>query len=159
MSATVSKDKSGMKPKTGKVILVAVDDSEYATLVAKETARISLEMKADVMLTSVVSVPAMPAVEGEVDEEYLKESEESFERLHKKLIETYFASDPGVLIESRILHGDPADKIVRLADEIDADLIVVGTRGRGRIASVLLGSVSAKVAHHSKRSVYIVKRS
>jgi nucleotide-binding universal stress UspA family protein len=34
----------------------------------------------------------------------------------------------------------------------------VGTRGRGRLATALLGSVSEHVAHHSKRSVFIVKR-
>jgi len=62
------------------------------------------------------------------------------------------------LIESKILHGNPGDKIVEYAEEADADLIVMGTRGHGRLASALLGSVSKHVVHHSKRSVYIVKK-
>jgi nucleotide-binding universal stress UspA family protein len=148
---------SSTHPKIGKVILVAVDSSEYANSVSKESARLSLEMKADVIILSVVPVPAIPAEEGEIDEDYLKEQELELEELHRRLIDTYFTKDSGLLVESKILHGDPADKIVKHADEVDADLIVIGTRGRGKFASILLGSVSEKVAHHSKRSVLIVK--
>jgi nucleotide-binding universal stress UspA family protein len=63
-----------------------------------------------------------------------------------------------ILIESRILHGDPAKKIVKYADEINADLIIIGSRGRGRLASALLGSVAEHVARHSKCSILIVKQ-
>jgi nucleotide-binding universal stress UspA family protein len=143
--------------KAGKVILVAVDNSDYADLVSKEAARLSFDMKGDVIMLSVLPVPTIAPAEGEIDEDYLDEEEEKLEKLHNRLIDTYFTKDLGLLVEAKILHGDPADKIVRFADEINADLIVIGTRGRGRIASVLLGSVSEKVAHHSKRSVLIVK--
>jgi len=148
---------SGTHPKIGKVILVAVDSSEYANSVSREAARLSLEMKADVVMLSVVPIPAIPAEEGEIDEDYLKEQELELEAVHRRLIDTYFAKGSGLLVESKILHGDPADKIVKYADQVDADLVMIGTRGRGKFASVLLGSVSEKVAHHSKRSVLIVK--
>lgn len=138
-------------------MLVAVDDSEFAHVVAKEAARMALEKKADVVLLSVVPVPSMAASEGEIDEGYLKEREKEFEKLHNELIDSYFKPDAGNLVESRILHGDPAEKIVKYADEMDAGLIVLGTRGRGRLASALLGSVSQHVTHHSKRSVLIVR--
>jgi nucleotide-binding universal stress UspA family protein len=140
------------------LILVAVDDSEYSKTVAREASRLALQKKADVVLLSVVPVPSLVASEGEIDEGYLREKEEEFVRLHKKLIEAFFTASSGSLIESRVLHGDPADKIVKHADEVDADLIVIGTRGHGRLASALLGSVSEHVAKHSKRSVLIVKQ-
>jgi nucleotide-binding universal stress UspA family protein len=47
-------------------------------------------------------------------------------------------------------------KIIEVADELDARLIVSGTRGRGAIKTALLGSVSRAVLAHSKRPVLIV---
>jgi nucleotide-binding universal stress UspA family protein len=140
------------------LILAAVDDSEYAELVARESSKVAGEKKADVIFLSVVKVPSLAGSEGEIDAAYLNEKEEAFQRLHNRLIDSYFTPNSGILIESRILHGDPADKIVKYADEIDADMIIVGGRGHGRLASALLGSVSERVARHSKRSVLIVKK-
>ena len=53
------------------------------------------------------------------------------------------------------VHGDPADALVRVADEIGADLIVVGNRGM-KGARRLLGSVPNSVAHSANCSVLIV---
>jgi nucleotide-binding universal stress UspA family protein len=47
--------------------------------------------------------------------------------------------------------------IVKLADEIDASAIVMGSRGRSRLAATLLGSVSTGVLNHTRRPVLIVK--
>jgi nucleotide-binding universal stress UspA family protein len=53
--------------------------------------------------------------------------------------------------------GDAADVIVEAAEQVGADLIVVGTRGRGTGKRALLGSVSTKVAHHAPCDVLIVR--
>lgn len=53
--------------------------------------------------------------------------------------------------------GDPAVMIVDYAKNIDADIIIVGSRGRGALSTLLLGSVSHGVAHASDRNVLIVK--
>lgn len=52
--------------------------------------------------------------------------------------------------------GDPADAILQVAEEIDADLIVVGNKGMTGAKRFLLGSVPNKVSHHSPCSVIIV---
>ena len=49
------------------------------------------------------------------------------------------------------------DEIVTAADSMDADVIVIGSRGRGRMTSALLGSVSRGVLNESRRPVLIVR--
>ena len=140
------------KPK----ILVAVDDSDYATMVAEEAARISSQRGADVTILSVASVPLM-ASEGEIDDQLISEEEKELQSLHNELISKYFSAH-GTLVESKVLYGDPADRICEYAEAIHADTIVVGSAGKGRLEAFLLGSVSEKVAKHSKRNVLIVKK-
>jgi nucleotide-binding universal stress UspA family protein len=67
------------------------------------------------------------------------------------------AAQRGLEVKTELLVGNPADEIVAFADTIDADLIVVGSRGYGAIASVLLGSVSRAVLHESRRPVLVVR--
>jgi nucleotide-binding universal stress UspA family protein len=54
--------------------------------------------------------------------------------------------------------GNPADALLRMAEEVDADLLVVGTREPGAIARLLGQSVSSAVARHTHRDVLIVHR-
>lgn len=66
-----------------------------------------------------------------------------------------FPDGPPTGFEARLVEGDPADALVAEAGE--ADLIVVGSRGRGNLRSALLGSVSSHVIHHAPCPVVIVK--
>jgi nucleotide-binding universal stress UspA family protein len=67
------------------------------------------------------------------------------------------AEERGVEARTQMLRGETADEIVAYADTIDADLIVVGSRGHGTLASALLGSVSRGVLREARRPVLIVR--
>jgi nucleotide-binding universal stress UspA family protein len=58
---------------------------------------------------------------------------------------------------TKLLRGDPVDEIVAYADTVDADLIVVGSRGHGAVASALLGSVSRGILREARRPVLVVR--
>lgn len=64
---------------------------------------------------------------------------------------------PSVSVVPYLTEGHAAESILSVADKIDADLIVVGARGLGAVDRFVRGSVSTKVAHHSKCDVLIVE--
>jgi nucleotide-binding universal stress UspA family protein len=63
----------------------------------------------------------------------------------------------GVAVETYARQGDPADAILDVAEETDADLIVVGNKGMTGAKRFLLGSVPNKVSHHAPCSVLIIR--
>jgi nucleotide-binding universal stress UspA family protein len=67
------------------------------------------------------------------------------------------AEEAGVSHALERISGNAVESIVALADEKDVDLIVVGSRGRGSVATALLGSISHGVLRHANRPVLIVK--
>ena len=60
-------------------------------------------------------------------------------------------------VTTQILDGAAADKIVAAAEKEKADMIVMGSRGLGNLAGLLMGSVSHKVSHLAKCTVVAVK--
>ncbi len=88
-----------------------------------------------------VSVPHEPGLE---DRASLVEAVELAER-------------QGMHARTKLLAGDAPKEILAYADAIEADLIVVGSRGHGAISSALLGSVSRDLLHGAKRPVLVVR--
>jgi nucleotide-binding universal stress UspA family protein len=63
----------------------------------------------------------------------------------------------GVDAEARVEVGDAGDTICLVAEEIGADVVVVGSHGNGRLKEILLGSVSHHVLHHAPCPVLTVR--
>lgn len=55
-----------------------------------------------------------------------------------------------------VIHGHAVAEILKTADRFDADVIVMGTHGKGAIAHSFLGSVAEKVLRKSKRPVFVI---
>ena len=138
-------------------ILIATDGSESAheavefglDLAAEQGARafiVHVAPTVDVMPYANFGYvgPSVPHEFDEHDRECLQEAAEH-------------GAEKGVDVETALLKGRPTDEIVTYADTIDADLIVVGSRGHGTIASALIGSVSRGVLHESRRPGLIVR--
>ena len=67
------------------------------------------------------------------------------------------AEAKGVRAETHASESEPAEAILQLASQVNADLIVVGSRGLSGIQRFLMGSVSSKVSEHASCSVMIVR--
>ena len=67
------------------------------------------------------------------------------------------ARKEGVEVQTHPVEGDPADAILTVAEDTDADLIVVGNKGMTGAKRFLLGSVPNKVSHHAPCSVLIIR--
>jgi nucleotide-binding universal stress UspA family protein len=86
------------------------------------------------------------------DDEYLRAAEES--ALHRSL-EPWREKYPRVQVETILTHGDAASVLIALSTT--AQLVVVGTRGHGGFAGLLLGSVGQKLLHHAHCPVLIAR--
>ncbi len=74
------------------------------------------------------------------------------ERPHGKV-----TSAPDIMVEHRLREGDAAMEILRVADDVGADLIVMATHGRTGMARVLMGSVAEAILRGSRCPVLVVK--
>ena len=139
-----------------KKILIATDGSPSAREAIEFGLELAEEHAAEVTFVTVVpvldrafadgiGVPA--AVPHRVDEVDRKPLEETLAA----------AAERDLDATAELLAGEPADEIVAYADSLDADLIVVGSRGRGALATALLGSVSRGVLHEARRPVLVVR--
>jgi len=64
----------------------------------------------------------------------------------------------GINVESVLLEGNPADELIRYAEENGMDIIVMGTLGRTGIDRLLLGSVAGNVVRYSTVPVMVVRK-
>jgi nucleotide-binding universal stress UspA family protein len=67
------------------------------------------------------------------------------------------AKAEGLEVQTHAVSADPAEAIISVAEETNADLIVVGNKGMSGARRFLLGSVPNKVSHHAPCSVIIVR--
>jgi nucleotide-binding universal stress UspA family protein len=67
------------------------------------------------------------------------------------------AAKKGILFKYVIIYGNPVEQIIALARAKKFDLIVIGARGKGRLAEAFLGSISNAILHKSAIPVMIVK--
>jgi nucleotide-binding universal stress UspA family protein len=96
--------------------------------------------------------PALAMVQAEgLEAEIRAEAERTVHHARGRL------ARPGLAVEAVVLRGRPAAAIIDRARDMRADLIVVGSRGHGRIESMVLGSVSAELIDHAPTPVLVAR--
>jgi nucleotide-binding universal stress UspA family protein len=152
-------------------ILLAVDDTQGSVHAADVLVDLFSAVKtASVVLVYVEKMLGRSivgeALESEPEMQEMREAlkgtpyQERLDQRGKRIITFYEKklADAGISnVASVVREGHPAEEILATAEEHDADLIVVGSRG-GRQHRFLLGSVSREVANSSHRPVLIARR-
>ena len=128
-----------------KTIVVATDGSEQAGAALELGAQIALETGAQLCCVS---------VDDSLDKLGIDPAPEQRAEAGARA-----AREFGLQADAVARVGPAAERILEVADERDADLIVVGSRGHGAIVGRLLGSVSMGLVRKSRRPVVVVKGS
>lgn len=126
-------------------ILVAVDGSENANKGLQYGVQLAQKFNAEIMVMNVMErgfFGLKPKVAQDIGERILSKAAEEVK---------------GTSATKRLEFGNPAEKIIEVANKEKYDLIVVGSRGLSRTKRFFLGSVSDDVCHHAHCSVLIVR--
>lgn len=144
-------------------IILAMDGTKYADAAAQMLRNLNLKKGDEIKVISVVDVSVPMGIDiygGYLPDtsELEKAAKENAAQIIKATTETLqsmFGKD--VTISSDALFGSPESRIVETAEEMHADLIVIGSHGYKSWERLLLGSVSNSVVHHAPCSVMVVR--
>ena len=142
-------------------ILLATDGSADAELALRGAVALATSIGAELQMVHIggeyhpgVEVTVSPALLEETLGELEQEAQNRLDVQAKKVEEA------GVTVAKAhlMMGGRPDQEIVTLAEEIGADLIVLGSRGLGGVRRALMGSVSDSVVRHAHCPVLVVRR-
>jgi len=143
-----------------KTILVPVDGSAPSNAAVALAVRLARDQDAKVVFTHVCEIAKIAAMvstsTASIDPSYALEAERDVGEaaLHEAVDR---ATGGGVSADSWIEEGSCVDTILNSARQHKADLIVIGSHGRGGIARALLGSVAEGVLRHSNMPVLVTR--
>jgi nucleotide-binding universal stress UspA family protein len=137
-----------------KNILLGVDGSDHSLRAASLAGELARLMKSD--LCVVVCYEAVPDYLGDpyMEQAMANRMVKAQETLQPAL--EAIGEIPGQL-KTNLLEGPPAEAILAAAEARQSDLIIMGTRGLGKLAGLLVGSQSQKVLSHANCPVLLVR--
>ncbi len=138
-------------------IVVGIDDSPSSAGAVRRARALVEQLNGDLHVVFVAHVPAtvLAAMSGlpTVGDDFAEAQRTNVWKRIEPFLEG--CTRPVVRVD---LEGYPPDVLVEYADEQGADLIVVGSRGRGDIASLVLGSTSHRVVNHASCDVLVARQ-
>ncbi len=140
-------------------ILVGVDGSSESRKALEWAGDEAVQHGSELVALTAYLAPPPPPSSGTVAfQGAINSSEVANERAKQLLMETIrdvLGENPPVRVQPRVKQGNAAKLLTDLSE--DADLLVVGSRGHGGFADLLLGSVSQNVVAHAKCTVVVVR--
>jgi nucleotide-binding universal stress UspA family protein len=132
--------------------------NEHSESAVQWAARMAKGMGSEVVAVFAIAPPTYidagymaPVEPPQLDPAWRAEMKKEFEGQWCKALQ-----EAGVRYRTMMEDGRPASVIAQIADDIDADIIVVGRRGRGGVAELVLGSVSHELVLHARRPVLLI---
>jgi nucleotide-binding universal stress UspA family protein len=148
-------------------ILVATDASAASNRALEMAAQLAEQHNAELLIVHVIRDMQIPFEIKEIPElesQQIESFSEAREKIMRKVAESVLkdardkAGKAGAnKIQTAIGTGDPATGILDFAKRREIDMIVIGTRGLGKLKGTILGSVSRKVTNNAETSCLIVR--
>ena len=139
-----------------KTIVVGVDGSPSSRKALTWAAAEAADHGADLVVVNVWEHTLLPpAGSVSVSEHYVPDPSQRTADDLIKVIKEELGEEPPVLVQPRVMQGRPAKVLIE--ESANADLLVVGKRGHGGFAGLVLGSVSQHVAAYAKCPVAVVR--
>jgi nucleotide-binding universal stress UspA family protein len=139
-----------------KTIVVGVDGSPGSRKALAWAAAEAADHGADLLVVNVWEHTLLPpAGSVSVSEHYVPEPSQTTTDELVQVIKEELGDDPPVQVQAQVKQGRPAK--VLIDESAGADLLVVGHRGHGGFAGLVLGSVSQHVAAYAKCAVTVVR--
>jgi nucleotide-binding universal stress UspA family protein len=140
-------------------ILLATDGSAQAQLAARTAADLAQRTNSQLHVTTVGAdlhqLPWLPNYPGPYEDALREQRRQAQEVLNQQV--KRIEQSGGTVKDTHLREGLAEEEIVELAEEIGAGLIVMGSRGHGRLRRALMGSVSDAVVRHAHCPVTIVR--
>ncbi len=144
-------------------LIVALDGSPQASLGPRWVASMPLSAADQVLVTSIVEAPVLLGAWGYVRTpamaEFYADAWEESKLEARRVVEAGAAvcAESGGAVRTTVREGHPVSELTALVEEVGADLLVVGPHGRGRLESILLGSVSQSLLHAMPTSILVAR--
>ena len=138
-------------------LLVTVDLSEATQIIVKKAEEIAIALSAKVWILH-NAVPEPDFVEFKVDPQAARETlARKFHEEHRQIqeIANRFRKT-GLDATALLVHGPTVEYILKEASELDVDMIVVGSHGRGAMYQLLMGSISEGILHKSRCPILVI---
>jgi nucleotide-binding universal stress UspA family protein len=143
-------------------ILLATDGSEEAALAAQSAADLAARTASELHVTHVGKALSQGGFVAGVDVGPLPAgSQELLDKESKEVLEAQLArmgEAGGSVTEAHLMSGRADEEIILLAEQVGADLVVVGSQGLGGVRRTLVGSVADSVVRHAHCPVLMVRR-
>ncbi|MCA4780016.1 universal stress protein [Acinetobacter towneri] len=145
---------------TYKHLLVPVDESPMSYAAAEQALSLAKDLNCPVTIMSVIAVDPFVGVDfykvAPAITDYFMQAEQNAQNRLAEIQQSF--SREGISIDTKIIRGVAASEgIVQIANEIGADLIIMGSHGRTGVKKMMLGSVAQNVLTQSPVPVLIVK--
>ena len=139
-----------------KTVVVGVDGSPGSRVALSWAAAEAADHGADLVVVNVWEHTLLPPAGSlSVSEKYVPDPSQRTADDLVQVIREELGDEPNVLVQPRVKQGTPAKVLIE--ESAGADLLVVGTRGHGGFAGLVLGSVSQHAAAYAQCPVTVVR--
>ena len=145
-----------------KKILVAIDGSPFSDKAAEEAIRLAAGTPSQ-FKSKVYAMLILPSAPRSTFTDFVPNKPITETQQWDEMKERIFyvvrknAAEANIPLEMKVIYGDPAEELIKFAEEEEIDVIVIGSSGKGFLKRKLLGSVSHKVVTHAKCSVFLIR--